>query len=141
MSVRIPAALAVVVIGVSSAAVIAALYGGGWFHEIEAEGEIEATVAIVAPSEPEVPVIVKKIEKLEIDLEGQRVLLPGDGWISAPEFWEIYYNQPQKLPGDIDFAKLQQLELLTEASRAEAEGVGDAPQQPVDMDDPTLDPV
>lgn len=147
MKVRIPAALAVVAIGASCAAVIAALYGGGWFHDIEAEGEIEATVTKVEPSEPEAPVIVKKIEKLEIDVEGQRVLLPGDGWISAPEFWDIYYNYPHKLPGEIDFAKLQQLEILTEAARAEAEGGGDPPQQPETSDqildlaqDPTRDP-
>ncbi len=140
MKVRIPAALAVVAIGASSAAVIAALYGGGWFHDIEGVDEIRATVTKLEPSEPEAPIEIKKVEKLEIDLEGQRVLLPGDGWISVPEFWDIYYNHPQKLPGDIDFAKLQQLENLTEAARAEAEGAGDAPQQPADTDDPTLDP-
>ena len=71
--------------------------------------------------------------------------LLGEGWISVPEFWDIYYNNPQKLPGEIDFAKLDQLKNLPDPELSE--GKGDQPQQPDTIDqtpdsalDPTLDP-
>ena len=141
MKVRFPAALAVFAIGVSCAAVLAALYGGGWFRDIEAEGEIQPTVKKMEPSVPAAAVQIIEVEKLEIDFEGRRVRLPGEGWISVPEFWDIYYNNPQKLQGEIDFAKLDQLKNLPDPELSE--GNGDPPQQPDTSDqtpDSALDP-
>ncbi len=44
-----------------------------------------------------------------VDVAGDRVFLPGKGWLKAAEFWEIYYNHPQELPGNIDHQALQLL--------------------------------
>ena len=95
-----------------------------------------------APSEAPVSQIeVEKLEKLEIDVAGKRVRLPGEGWISAQAFWEIYYNQPQKLSGEIDFELLQALEAITRSEGgAAAEHNGYPSQQPVDMGEGTPDP-
>jgi hypothetical protein len=42
----------------------------------------------------------------KIDAAANRVYLPKTGWISVDEFWEIYMNQPDKLPADLDHAAL-----------------------------------
>lgn len=139
MKIPVPTALAAVVVVASCAATVVALYGDGWFQEIEPAIE-QTAVTKVEPSESEASAQIIAVEKLEIDLQGQRVLLPGDGWISAAEFWDIYYNHPQKLPGEIDFEMLQKLENLTVPERAQAEGTEETPQLPVGSDDPALDP-
>jgi hypothetical protein len=46
---------------------------------------------------------------LEVDLERGQVHVPGVGWLRADEFWDLYYNHPEKLPGDLDTAALAQL--------------------------------
>jgi hypothetical protein len=92
------------------------------------------TAAVVATSLP-----VKKVEKLEIDLEQRRVLVPGEGWLSAQAFWEIYYLSPQKLPGDIDFAVLREFEALTAAERAQAESLANPQAQVADVEEPVFD--
>lgn len=65
----------------------------------------------------------KKIKKdpqvFTVDIEGKRVFFPEQGWMSAQDFWVIYYDQPEKLPADLDF---ERLESLKEKTRAE-EGV------------------
>jgi len=63
----------------------------------------------------------KIIEKSKIDLSERRVFLPGDGWISAETFRDIYYNQPQKLPGDLDFDLVHQLMILIESEQPPAD--------------------
>jgi len=60
------------------------------------------------------PIPPKKAEKLKIDLEKRQVFIPSNGWVSTEVFWEIYHNNPEKLPGDIDFNLLQQLKDLPE---------------------------
>lgn len=97
--------------------------------------------APVSEAPSEAPVSQIEVEKLEIDLAAKLVRLPGEGWISAQAFWEIYYNQPQKLPGEIDFELVQALEAATRPEGgAAAEDNGYPSQQPVDMGEGTLDP-
>jgi hypothetical protein len=44
-----------------------------------------------------------------VDASGQRVFLPGSGWKTVEEFWEIYYERPDLLPGDIDHQALMSI--------------------------------
>lgn len=53
--------------------------------------------AVVSPA-----VVESEPSRFFVDAEGQRVFLPGVGWKTVDEFWEIYYHRPQDLPGDID---------------------------------------
>ncbi|MHC5112628.1 MAG: hypothetical protein ACYTHJ_22455 [Planctomycetota bacterium] len=144
----VPTALAAVVVVASCAAAVVAFFGDGWFEEIEPAIEQSAVIK-TEPSVPAAPVPIIAADKLEIDLERQRVLIPNEGWMSAADFWEIYYNEPQRLPGDIDFQKLLQLEKLT--GQAPEEDPVDPPQLPDSSDraldlaldpssDPSLDP-
>jgi len=84
------------------------------------------------------PLPVKKVEKLEIDLDRQRVMVPGEGWLSARAFWEIYYTEPQKLPGDIDFAALREFEALTAAERARAENQANPQPRVADLQESSV---
>jgi len=58
------------------------------------------TATPVPPSEP---------DTFSVDLENERVFMPGKGWLGAAEFWDMYYNRPQELPGDLDHGALQAL--------------------------------
>ncbi|MBL3534720.1 MAG: hypothetical protein JMN27_12900 [gamma proteobacterium endosymbiont of Lamellibrachia anaximandri] len=66
--------------------------------------EVEAESAV--PTEP---------IKFTVDTEGRRVFLPGKGWLSSSEFWDIYYNRPGELPGDIDHQALHSLRAAEQA--------------------------
>ncbi len=46
---------------------------------------------------------------MTVDLEGHRVFLPNEGWLTEEEFWRIYYEEPQRLPGELDFGALHKL--------------------------------
>jgi len=46
---------------------------------------------------------------MQVDLDRRMVYLPDQGWLNEDEFWNIYYNEPDKLPGDIDFDALLDL--------------------------------
>jgi len=99
---------------------------------IESTAVLEPVTAPVANA----PLPIKKVEKLEIDIDQLRVMVPGEGWLSARAFWDIYYTDPQKLPGDIDFALLQEFEALTAAERAQAESMANPPPQVADVEEP-----
>jgi len=133
MKIPVPAALAAVAVVASCAAAVIVFYGGAWFEEMEPAIEMQPAVSGLEPSLPAAPEQIIEVKTLEIDLQTQRVQLPGEDWISAPEFWEIYYNEPHRLPGDIDFAKLQQLEELA----GTAPEPGNASQQ-ADTNEPDL---
>lgn len=47
--------------------------------------------------------------KMQVDFDRRMVYLPDQGWLSEDEFWNIYYNEPDKLPGEIDFDALVEL--------------------------------
>ena len=51
----------------------------------------------------------------QVDVEHNQVYLESTGWITAADFWEIYYNDPVKLPGDIDHEELAKLSKPTGA--------------------------
>ena len=51
-----------------------------------------------------------------VDLENRRVFLPKQGWLDAAAFWDIYYNHPQDLPGEIDHEALEPLRSMTHAT-------------------------
>jgi hypothetical protein len=53
-----------------------------------------------------------------VDAEQRRVYLPGDGWMGAAAFRDIYLNQPERLPPDLDPAVLHVLEPHTTAADA-----------------------
>ena len=44
-----------------------------------------------------------------VDLDQNRVFLPGRGWLSADEFALIYNERPEVLPGDLDYYAAHQL--------------------------------
>ncbi|MDF1552330.1 MAG: hypothetical protein P1P84_04665 [Deferrisomatales bacterium] len=39
---------------------------------------------------------------MQVDVVGRRVFLPAVGWVGEERFWDIYYNDSQLLPGDLD---------------------------------------
>ncbi len=51
---------------------------------------------------------------MQVDLEGRRVFLPNEGWLTEDEFWRIYYEEPQRLPAGLDFEALKRLGYPTE---------------------------
>lgn len=65
---------------------------------------VEAESAV--PTEP---------TQFTVDVEGRRVFLPEKGWLTSKEFWDIYYNRPDELPGDIDHQALHSLRVVDEA--------------------------
>ena len=73
-----------------------------------------------SPIEP----VQRKVTRLELDLDGRAAHIPGEGWITAERFWQIYLWQPSKLPTEIDFELLFEFEQLTKAARARAERSG-----------------
>ena len=88
---------------------------------------VEASVALSPAdnqqTDAQMPAKKVKVEKLEIDLTGKRAFIPAEGWVSARAFWQIYFDQPEKLPGEIDFELLQQFEKVTDLQRKQALGL------------------
>lgn len=72
------------------------------------------------PDKENIPDQQVPLQELEIDIINRRVLIPETGWMDAREFWEIYFNQPEKLPAEIDFERLRQFEQVTETQRKQA---------------------
>ena len=68
-----------------------------------ARSEIEIT----AVKQSNLPLPVP--DSFTVDSENKRVFMPGKGWLEAAAFWDIYYNQPQLLPAEIDHASLEPL--------------------------------
>jgi len=134
--------------GITAKLVIALALGAGavgaWYTAVRwnssaPQAPASPTEAKPASAAPAIaPLPVKQVEKLEIDLDRQRVMVPGEGWLSAQAFWEIYYAEPQKLPGDIDFAALREFEALTAAERARAESLANPPPAVADVQESTL---
>jgi len=129
---------------VLGAGVAVAYYGSAWWQS----SAIPAPASVPAPEPVTTPVVIapvplKKVEKLGIDLDAKRIMLPGDGWISAQAFWTVYYTDPQRLPGDIDFDLLRQFEALTAEERAQAESLANAQAQGVGGEEPKVfdDPI
>jgi hypothetical protein len=56
------------------------------------------------------PERVTEAEQVKVDGESQRVFLPGKGWLSAAQFWELYLHRPQELPAGLPHEKLRVLE-------------------------------
>ena len=54
-----------------------------------------------------------KPQEFTVDLKRKRVFFPDQGWLNAQEFWTIYYEQPEKLPADIDFELLEKFKQAT----------------------------
>lgn len=54
-------------------------------------------------SSPSVPDTVK------VDVKNRLIFVPNLGWLNEDQFWDIYYNEPQKLPGTIDLTELNKL--------------------------------
>ncbi len=48
-------------------------------------------------------------EGFTIDRAGERVFLPGQGWLGYAAFWDLYYNHPERLPHDVDHQALHRL--------------------------------
>jgi len=73
----------------------------------------EPEVAVAAPDaggqEAAPAMVMPEPDSFAVDLDGRRVFLPGRGWLAADAFWDLYYNHPGELPGDIDHAALQSL--------------------------------
>jgi len=46
-------------------------------------------------------------DRFRIDKENDRLYLPGSGWMSIDSFWELYLNQPERLPPDLDHRLLE----------------------------------
>ena len=81
-----------------------------------------AAVKVVSPStdptvEPQATVVDSQIPKRE---DG-RVFFPELGWLDEPAFWEMYTNEPEKLPDSLDLYAAHQLRQEYERER-EAEG-------------------
>ena len=77
-----------------------------------------ATVAGGQPGGPATPARVTP-SSMQVDLEGRRVFLPHEGWLTAEEFWRIYFDEPQRLPGDLDFEAVNQLRPMSPAPTAQ----------------------
>jgi hypothetical protein len=136
MITRLPGKLVIGLVVVCSAAAAMLFTTEQWLGgdgpADEPGASIESTTALSVSS----TVPVKPVEKLEIDLEAKLVMIPGDGWVSALSFWEIYYSEPQKLPGEMDFELLEEFGAVTASERALAENKVFAQQQTVEVDDP-----
>ncbi len=79
---------------------------------MEAPKEDSAGQAVEVEAEPAVPA---EPTKFTVDAEGRRVFLPEKGWLSSAAFWDIYYNRPGELPGDIDHQALHSLRAAEQA--------------------------
>ncbi len=73
---------------------------------MEAPQEDSDGQAVEVEAEPAVPA---EPTKFTVDAEGRRVFLPEKGWLPSAAFWDIYYNRPEELPGDIDHQALHSL--------------------------------
>lgn len=79
----------------------------------EPQESVEQQAAVAEPgTKSEVP---SEPTGFTVDVEGGRVFLPEKGWLEATQFWDIYYNRPQELPGNIDHQALQLLRAEKEA--------------------------
>ena len=73
--------------------------------------------AVAAALKPQKPVADPKTPKRK---DG-RVFIPELGWLDEPVFWEIYINEPEKLPDSLDLYAVHQLRQEFEREQ-EAEG-------------------
>jgi hypothetical protein len=48
-------------------------------------------------------------DELTVDAEAGQVYVPGEGWLGTDDFWALYLNEPEKLPGTSDFSQLTEL--------------------------------
>ena len=48
---------------------------------------------------------------LTLDETQQRIFVPDLGWLPLAEFWDIYENNPARLPPDFDYKAMHQLKL------------------------------
>ena len=48
-------------------------------------------------------------DAMAIDPASRRVYLPTTGWLDEQQFWNVYFNEPEKLSVDIDFLALQSM--------------------------------
>ncbi|MCX2980314.1 hypothetical protein EYC98_05450 [Halieaceae bacterium IMCC14734] len=49
--------------------------------------------------------------QLTLDKNQQRIFVPDLGWLPLAEFWDIYENNPARLPPDFDYKAMHQLKL------------------------------
>ena len=48
---------------------------------------------------------------LTVDEAQQRIFIPDLGWLPLAEFWDVYENNPARLPPDLDYKAVHQLKL------------------------------
>lgn len=48
---------------------------------------------------------------LTLDEPQQRIFVPDLGWLPLAEFWDIYENNPARLPPDFDYKAMHQLKV------------------------------
>lgn len=142
MIARAPGKLAIGLLAVGAAAAALLLGTERWSVREQPYSLPQTAVESTPAPGDDSPVRPQAVEKLEFDFAAKLAMVPGDGWVSAQDFWEIYYSQPQKLPGNIDFGVLREFEALTAPERAYAENRAFSRQQaaatdgPVAVDDP-----
>jgi hypothetical protein len=62
------------------------------------------SIAVAPVSEPD-----SDPDAAVVDIAGQRVFFPEQGWLDGDAFLDIYYNRPEELPLDIDFQAVHEL--------------------------------
>jgi len=90
--------------------VLAGCGGGGGSGDQEASASNDESATTLAVQNSEQPSSeVAAVSPVVVDLENRLVFLPSLGWLSEDAFWDIYFNDPQKLPGNIDFDEIHKL--------------------------------
>ncbi|MEZ5559646.1 MAG: hypothetical protein R3E86_14020 [Pseudomonadales bacterium] len=76
-----------------------------------APGSLPETAATdIAPTTP------------QYDATGEKIFIPGRGWMVATEFWDLYEHDPRQLPDDLDFQAIHDLRDQAGDGRAAAAG-------------------
>lgn len=58
----------------------------------------------------EAPVAIEVVPTtIQYNDTGDQIFVPGTGWFDAGEFWDMYFNEPAKLPAELDFGALAAL--------------------------------
>ena len=70
--------------------------------------------AMESPPETAVgkPVKIDRLPgEVALDETGERIFIPQMGWLPLHEFWELYQNQPERLPDDLDLEAVHEIRL------------------------------
>lgn len=77
---------------------------------VDQPGPPEDEAQAVMPAE-RVASMADEPEGLTVDENGCRVFVPGTGWVGVARFWDIYYHEPELLPGSFDHSLLKAIAL------------------------------